>query len=183
MPRPSSPVGAGPITLEPEVFAAFLARLDEDGSGALSSAEYLVAGAAGDFASTDSDGDGLVTVAELTVWVRVTTPRPEGLMISSLTSSDGAGGALPVQIGGPPVPGVKPGVDRDPEGMGGLQPRAAVREGGANEAAAFGAATFQAAEDGQGTLSPDWTGPAIAIALASVTGIAIGALLARKGRR
>lgn len=153
---------------EPEVFGAFLARLDADGSGGLSSLEYEAAGSAAEFAATDADGDGLVSAAELTAWIRVTTPRPEGLMLTSLTAAGGAAGAIPVQIGGPPVPGVRLGVDPAQAGMDRSLPRSAVVE--------------VAPPDAQDWLAPGWTVPTVAIGLASLAGIAVGAFLARRGR-
>ena len=61
---------------EPELFASVLARIDLDGNGTLSQAEYLRVDGATNFAAMDADRDNVVTAVELAAWVKVTQPRP-----------------------------------------------------------------------------------------------------------
>ena len=65
------------LPTEDEVFLAVLARIDADGDGALTAAEYAVVDASpSTFAELDTDRDGHIRPGELRDWVLLTQPRP-----------------------------------------------------------------------------------------------------------
>lgn len=59
------------------VFDTLLGAIDRDGDGTIDGAEYARVDELGSLADLDGDGDGRVSVDELSRWVRVTQPRPE----------------------------------------------------------------------------------------------------------
>lgn len=60
-----------------QVFAAALARFDQNGDGSLSGAEYQIYGDASEFAATDANADGTVSGEEFRTWLLYTQPRPQ----------------------------------------------------------------------------------------------------------
>ncbi len=64
------------VPSEQDLFAALLARMDADGDGELSRAEYTPFDGSSTFDDIDADRDGSVSAAELGAWVKVTQPRP-----------------------------------------------------------------------------------------------------------
>ncbi len=72
----SSIAAAGSFGTRADAFDAFNARLDGDGDGALSPAEYALTGDPSTFSQLDVDANGQVTPLELRLWVTLTDPRP-----------------------------------------------------------------------------------------------------------
>lgn len=72
------PLLAAPLRTEAEVFQGVLARIDNNGDGTISPAEYLVVDPVGAFADLDTDGSGGIDVGELGAWVKRTQPRELG---------------------------------------------------------------------------------------------------------
>lgn len=67
---------AGGLPTEEEVFARALARMDKDGDGKVSAAEYAPFDNTDTFGDIDKNGDGAFDAAELGAWTLYTQPRP-----------------------------------------------------------------------------------------------------------
>lgn len=104
-------VASAALPTEAQVFATALARMDADGDGRLTAAEYGRFDGQANFVRMDTDRDGAVTAAELAAWVKITPPRPQHSDgVVTPTGFDPALGILPYTGGasGSQVPAVAP---------------------------------------------------------------------------
>jgi len=102
------------VPSEPELFAALLARMDADGDGQLSRAEYTPFDGSSTFDDIDANRDVSISAAELGAWVKVTQPRPldrPPRTVAAIASGEGTPSfaSLPVAPsvaaeGSPPAP-------------------------------------------------------------------------------
>ncbi len=83
---PAVAVALAGMPTEAELFAAVLARIDQNGDGHLSREEYTRVDASPTFDAIDADRDDAVSASELGVWVTVTQPRAEDRAPSRLMS-------------------------------------------------------------------------------------------------
>lgn len=104
------------LPTEGEVFASLLARIDTDGNGRLSPAEYTRVDDVTPLSALDLDASGDIDVDELAGFVKVTPPRPGGRPAAPGSSA----------VGPPGPPGVAPPPPSPvPAGLAAVTPPAA----------------------------------------------------------
>lgn len=89
------------LPTEAEVFATLLARMDADGNGRLSHEEYQRVDDVTPISALDLDANGEIDLAELTAYIKVTPPRPQG---RPPPPTQGPGGKPPPTGVAPPPP-------------------------------------------------------------------------------
>src|SRR5437870_964029 len=67
---------ASALRSEQEVFQEVFRRIDTDGDGVITPAEYAIVDYRHTYAEIDRDASGGIDLAELTAWVKLTQPRP-----------------------------------------------------------------------------------------------------------
>lgn len=155
------------LPTEAEVFATLLARMDADGNGRLSHEEYQRVDDVTPISALDLDANGEIDVTELTAYVKVTPPRPQG---RPPPTAQGSGAKPPPTGVAPPPPST---VLTVPSGASG--PTAAVST--AAPAAAPPVAAPAPADAGPSTRTLALFGVGTALALG------VGAWLGTRGRK